>query len=66
MKLKAGPRPLLLPMAEVMRMRWLTVAVFVLLWVIGLFAGAGAYIHLLLIIALLLGAVNLLAGPTTS
>ncbi|HKR02616.1 MAG TPA: DUF5670 family protein [Pyrinomonadaceae bacterium] len=47
-------------------MRWLTVAVFILLWAIGLFAGAGAYIHLLLIIALLLGAVNLLAGPTSS
>ncbi len=47
-------------------MRWAMVAVFVLLWMIGLLAGAGAFIHLLLLIALLLSLVSVVAGHGTA
>jgi hypothetical protein len=42
-------------------MRWVVVALFILLWLIGFLAGAGTFIHLLLLLALLLSTINLIA-----
>lgn len=43
-------------------MRWMPAGLFLFLWLLGLYAGAGPFIHLLLFFAIALGLISFFAG----
>ena len=46
-------------------MLWLIIVVFLLMWMIGMLWGAGGFIHLLLVVALVMLLIGLVRGETT-
>lgn len=46
-------------------MLWVIIVAFLILWMIGMLAGTGGFIHLLLLVALVMLLIGLVRGETT-